>query len=183
MALTKMHCLNCDKDFKPGDWECMPGVSHEVPRKTYYMDDAPTVVQYDALNNRHPYIDKKSARTLVLNIPPERKEQSGDEFIRIPGGSVEFVRGLYETSNPEIQFYLDRKAGLCTKERWEEVYLNDDEKLQMQQMKVRADQARIQHENNELLRKIQEMEARPERKKPGPKPKVREGAAVEEVFG
>src|SRR5579859_3144975 len=172
MALPTMHCLECDKDFKPGNWECTPGIPHVVPLKKYFMDDAPTVIQYDALNNRHPYIDKKSARTLVLNIPPERKEQNGDEFIRIPGGSVEFVRGRYETTNPEIQFYLDRKAGLCSEERWNEVYLNDDEKLQIQQMQVKAAQHRLEQDRNELLERIKNLEAKPERKKPGPKPKI-----------
>lgn len=172
MALPTWHCLECEKDFKAGDWQCTPGQQHLVASKRYYMADAPTVVQLD--ENRQPYIDKKSARTLVLNIPPEKKVQDGDEFLRVPGGSVEFVRGLYETNDPEIQFHLDRKQGLCTYERWKEVYWTDAEKLNEQKMEIAAAQHRLQSERNELLEKVKSMEVKPERKKPGPKPKVHE---------
>lgn len=180
MALPTYHCLECEKEFKAGNWECTAGQQHVVAAKTYYTADAPTVPEW---RNGHPYVNKQIARTQILNIPPERKVQDGDEMRRIPGGSLEFIRGQYTTSDPEIQFYLDKKESLCSKERWEEVYLTDEEKIIIQQGKLANAQLRLQSERNELLEKVKAMEATPERKKPGPKPKNREGVAVEEVFG
>lgn len=156
MALPTYHCLECEKTFKAGDWACgATGQNHVLAPKRYYMDDAPTVTEW---RDGRPFINKAASRTQVLNIPPERKEQNGDEFIRIPGGSVEFVRGMFETTNPELQFYLDRKAGLCTYERWKEVYWTDDEKINEQKMEIQAAQNRLQSERNELLEKVRAME-------------------------
>lgn len=169
MALPTYHCLECDKDFKAGSWECTPGQQHVVTAKRYYMDDAPTVTEW---RDGRPFINKAAARTQVLNIPPEKRVQDGDEIIRVPGGSVEFCRGMFETSDPEKQFYLDRKSGLCTYERWKEVYWTEDEKINEQKMEIHAAQNRLQSERNELLAKVQAMADKPERKKPGPKPKI-----------
>lgn len=156
MALPTYHCLECERDFKAGDWDCnATGQSHIVTSKAYFMDDAPTVPEW---RDGQPYINKAAARTLVLNIPPEKKVQDGDEVIRIPGGSVEFIRGRFDTSNPELQFHLDRKPGLCTYERWKEVYWTDNEKLYEKQMELKAAQNRLQSERNELLEKVRAME-------------------------
>lgn len=158
MALPTYHCLECDKDFKAGSWDCgATGQNHVIALKKYFMADAPTIVQYDAEHNRRPYIDMKSARTIVLNMPPERRVQDGDEIRIIPGGSIEFIRGRFETTNPELQFHLDRKQGLCTEERWNEVYLNDDEKMQIRQMQLDADRGRLESERNELLAQVRAM--------------------------
>lgn len=156
MALPTYHCLECEKDFKAGEWECTPGQNHVVTSKAYFMDDAPTVPEW---RDGEKFINKATARTLVLNIPPEKKVQDGDEVIRIPGGSVEFVRGRFDTSNPELQFFLDRKQGLCTYERWKEVYWTDNEKLYEKQQELKAAQNRLQSERNELLEKVRAMES------------------------
>lgn len=170
MALPRYTCTECEKEFKAGEWDCQAtGANHVVPAKRYYMADAPTCTEW---RDGQPFINKAAARTLVLNIPPERKVQNGDEFIRVPGGSVEFVRGMKETSDPEVQFYLDRKEGLCTYERWKEVYWTDAEKINEQKMELTAAQHRLQSERNELLAQVKAAEAKPERKKPGPKPKI-----------
>ena len=151
MAIEKMHCTECEKDFKPGDWECMPGVYHTVPTKRYFMDDAPTVAE---IRDGARFINKGISQTQILNIPPERQIREGDQITRIPGGSVTFVRGLYETSNPEIQFYLDRKSGLCTEARWREVYLNDDEKTQIKNLELAAREQRLADRENDLLASV-----------------------------
>lgn len=143
-----MHCLECDKDFKPGDWQCLPGIQHRVPAERYYMDDAPTVPEW---RDGRPFINKGASRTQILNIPPEKQIREGEQVTRIPGGSIEFVRGMYETEDPEIQFYLDRKQGLVTEARWREVYLNDDEKLQMSKLELAAREQRVAERENELL--------------------------------
>lgn len=148
MAIQTMKCVECEKEFKPGDWECMPGVAHVVVAKRYYMDDAPTVPE---IRDGSKFINKGISQTQVLNIPPEKQIREGENTTRIPGGSVTFVRGLYETSNPEIQFYLDRKAGLCTEARWREVYLNDDEKVQIKNLELSAREQRLSERENDLL--------------------------------
>ena len=148
MPIPTFHCLECDKNFKPGEYECTPGQKHVVKAKRYYMDDAPTVPEW---RDGRPFINKGASRTVVLNIPPEQVRKEGEEIVRVPGGSVEFVRGMFETTDPEHQFYLDRKAGLCSEERWKEVYLNDDEKMQIEKMQLAAERTRLENERNELL--------------------------------
>ena len=156
---TKFHCLNEDcehPDFNPPNFECFPGMKHLVENKRYYMADAPTVREW---RDGMPFINKGAARTVVLNIPPEKQIREGENVTRIPGGSVEFVRGLFETTDPEIQFYLDRKDGLCSKERWEEVYINDDERAQMRNMELKAREQRLQDRENELLSMVKKQKS------------------------
>src|SRR5216684_1639622 len=147
--MEKFHCTECEKDFKPTDgWECMPGVGHKVASKRYYMADAPTVREW---RDGMPFVNKGIARTQILNIPPEKKYQEGGETIRIPGGTVEFVRGLFETTDPEVQFHLNKKGGLCSEEEWRAAYLNDDERLQLQRLDLNAREQRLVDRENELL--------------------------------
>lgn len=159
MAIEKRKCTECGREFAPPNWECFPGQKHVVEAKRYYMADAPTVPEY---RNGRPFINKGASRTVILNIPPERTVKEGDEVRRITGGSVEFVRGLFETTDPEIQFYLDKKEGLCSKERWEEVYINDDERLQMRSMELAAREQRLAERENELLATVKAKSSEPE---------------------
>ena len=41
MALAKYKCLNCNKEFEAGDWNCASGEAHTVESKRYYVLDAP----------------------------------------------------------------------------------------------------------------------------------------------
>lgn len=171
MALPTYHCLECEKDFQAPNWVCATGANHVVEEKRYYMADAPTCVE---LRNGMPYVNKRDSCTRVLNIPPEKKVEEAGEIQRIPGGIVDFVRGMFATTDPEIQFYLDKKEGLCSKERWEEVYLTDNEKMELHKLKMQSQFNRLEQNYNELLAKVKasEAEAKPERKKPGPKPRI-----------
>lgn len=144
----KFRCSECGVEFDPPNFECMPGVMHTVPAKRYYMDDAPTVPE---IRDGKSYINKGASQTVVLNIPPERQIREGEQITRIPGGSVLFIRGLFETSSPEEQFWLDRKAGLVSEARWNEVYLNDDEKINIKNLNLAAREARLQERENDLL--------------------------------
>lgn len=148
--------MECNKEFKTGDWLCAGGVKHLVESKRYYMDDAPTHTEW---RDGRPYINKGASQTQVLNIPPERKEREGDDVRLIPGGTVTFIRGMFETTDPEVQFYLDRKEGLVNEARWREVYLNDDEKMQMEKMALAAEKQRFENEKNELLEQIKRRKA------------------------
>lgn len=173
MALPTYHCLECDKDFKAFEWDCKAtGQNHLVTAKRYYMADAPTVPE---IRDGALFVDKSKARTQVMNIPPERKMQEAGETVRVPGGDVWFIRGMFETNNPEQQFYLDRKEGLCSYERWKEVYWTDAEKANELRYGLEADRHRLESERNELLAQVKAMQEKPERKKPGPKPKMLEG--------
>lgn len=159
MALKTWKCLECEKEFKDGDWEpCgAEGVKHRVQSKQYFMDDAPTHVE---TKDGKPYINKGTSRTTVLNVPPERKVRDGDDLRIIPGGSVEFVRGRFTTDDPEIQFYLEKKKNLCDETRWNEVYLNDDEKMALERMALKAERSRLESERNELLKMVQDQNKR-----------------------
>src|SRR5215469_4516143 len=151
MALPKFTCLDCGKTFIAGDYMCQTGVKHRVETKSYYTADAPTVAEW---RDGRPYINKAIARTYILNVPPEKMITENGEVRRIPGGTVEFVRGFYETDDPEIQFYLDRKEGLCNRQRWEEVYINDDERHQIKELELRAREQRVVERENELLASV-----------------------------
>jgi len=129
----------------------MPGVQHRVATKRYFMDDAPTVTEW---RDGRPYINKGASQTVILNIPPERMIREGEQTTRLPGGSVIFIRVCYETADPEIQFHLDRKAGLCTEQRWREVYLNDDEKFQIKNLDLAAREQRLVDRENDLLSSV-----------------------------
>ena len=159
MPLQKYKCLECDKEFTVGEWEpCgAEGIKHRVAAKQYFMDDAPTHVE---TKDGKPFINKGTSRTMVLNVPPERKVRDGDDIRIIPGGAVEFIRGRFTTDDPEIQFYLEKKKNLCNEDRWNEVYLNDDEKMALERMALRAERQRLESFNNDLLRQQQELARR-----------------------
>lgn len=148
MALQTWKCKNCEQEFKAGDWICATGENHVVEAKAYYMDDAPTVADRDGKIDKH-------ATTTVLNIPPERQVKVGNDVQRQGGGSVVFVRGRFDTTDPEQQFYLDKHKGLCNKARWEAVYFSSEEKQQMERMELDARQRRIEAQENALLAKVQ----------------------------
>lgn len=152
MALKTQKCVECEKEFTAGEWTCAGGSNHVVPAKAYFMDDAPTT------KDRDGNIDKHSTTT-ILNIPPERQIKVGNDVQRTPGGSVTFVRGRYDTSDPEIQFHLDKKAGLCDEVRWREVYFSDKEKQAIKMMELDARERRLEAQETTLLAKAQKQTA------------------------
>jgi hypothetical protein len=155
-----MKCLNCKKEFdiRTGtNPTCPTGEGHLVESKTYYMDDAPS--------DQGPYMpgpnggliptgdNRRHAQTVLCNLIPERINQHGHETKIVPGRNVTFIRGMYTTSDADEQFWLDKRQGrgLCSEERWREVYLTDNQKLQFDQMRLNADRQRLTNERNELL--------------------------------
>jgi len=119
-----------------------------LENKVYYMLDAPAYKE-----------DCKYSRTIVCNIIPEKRENRGMDQITIPGVHVEFVRGLYETNDPQLQVGLDSRKNIFSgdegRARWESVYLSDSEKQEMDKMKLRAEITRLQQEKNNLLAEVQ----------------------------
>ena len=148
MAIAKFHCLNCDKDFEAGNWYCSSGEPHTVPEKTYYVRDAP-------VDKR----DCKNARLQMLNVIPESKVILGGDTHVVPGTHVEFVRGMYSTSNPQLQMNLDKRphvaSGDAGKVQWEQDYFSNEEKNAMALIAQNARIVRLENENNKLLQQVQ----------------------------
>lgn len=161
MALPTWKCLECEKEFRAGSWTCASGAGHKVASKRYYMNDAPTVV---TMVNNKPTVNKRDSQTMIMNIPPEGRTTGPDGNERvIPGGNVLFVRGLFETTDPVQQFWLDQHKGVFSgdhgKAIWEAAYLNEDEKLQMDRMQFEAERTRFEAERNSLLEQVQRQRA------------------------
>ena len=148
MALQKWTCTRCDNDFQAPEWHCADGHAHTVKSKTYYMLDAPADKR-----------DCKFSQTVVCNVVPERREVRGTETIVIPGTNVTFVRGLFETDDPQLQIGLNNRKHILQGQdglvRWQEAYFSDQEKQELEQMKLKAEITRLQSEKNQLLAEVQ----------------------------
>ena len=148
MALPTWKCENCGKTFTVNEWMCDEAYPHIVKEKEYLLNDAPSDpgMSRDRINEalRH-------GTTRICNIPPDKLIQNGTETIRIPGGYVEFRQGRFSTNNPEVQYYLDKKGGFCTKEQWDAAWLTPQQQLEQKQLEVEAMKQRLEVERNELL--------------------------------
>ena len=156
--LQTWKCVVCDQIFKVGDWTCADGISnHVVAAKTYRSLDAPSDPGHPAAGGMD---SKRDGRTVICNIPPEQKvtqrgDDGQDKVIIKAGGSVEFIRGCFSTSDPEIQYYLDKKPGYnATQEQWERAWLSDSQQLELERMKLQAMRQRLENERNELLASV-----------------------------
>lgn len=158
MLQTFGTCTNCGEEVRAPNFQCPTGEQHIVEPKKYYMDDAPTDPGGREPGTFRPLgIPLRDSQTIICNLIPERKEMHGNDIHRIPGRNVTFKRGLYETADPEEQYYLDKRIGkgLCNRERWEQVYLTPEQRMQMDHMKLEADNKRLEQERNELLAQVQ----------------------------
>lgn len=157
LITTKFQCMGmCKKEFTVGEWECAPGMKHEVSPRTFYILDAPVLAEKDTMGKAF-----RNSRTVVLNVPPERMEkQPNGEMVRVPGGQVVFVRGMFTTSDPEQIFWLEKHGyGETTRERWLEVYFSPLEKQQLKDIELRNrehEADRKLKEANELLEKAKQ---------------------------
>lgn len=147
-------CTVCGKKFEVGEWTCQDGISnHVVEAKEYLLDDAPSDPGHPANGG----VDSlRDGRTLICNIPPDKSVMRNGEVAVIPGGSVEFIRGRYSTHNPEIQYYLNKKGGFCTPERWSQVWLSQGQQLDLERQRLNALSQRLENDRNELLSKTKE---------------------------
>jgi len=145
-----MKCLVCHKEFVVGDWICEDNVSnHVVPEKTYRALDAPAEPGRPAEGSLMPIV---RGRTVVCNIPPSKKHMQDGEVRMIGEGSVEFINGRFSTSNPELQYWLDKKPGYnATEEQWKNCWLSKDELLEEKRLELVAMTQRLENERNELL--------------------------------
>lgn len=151
---TSWKCTECGKTFSVGEWLCKDGQNnHVVAQKEYLLADAPSDPGHPAPGS--PDVGSlRDGRTRICNIPPDKQIVRNGETQRIPGGYVEFVRGRFSSSDPETQYYLERKGGFCNEDQWRSVWLSDKEKLNLQRMELTAMSQRIENERNELLAKV-----------------------------
>lgn len=152
MALQTWKCKKCEKTFKVGEWRCVDGGNHEVEPKTFRSLDAPG--ETGKFVGQPPIV---RGRTMVCNIPPPHKEIEGTDTRWVGMGTVEFINGRYTTTDPEQQYYLEKKgpAYNATEEQWKNTWLTDTEKLEDTRLQLVAEKQRLENENNALLAQVQ----------------------------
>ena len=151
MSLQTWTCRNCGEKFTVGKFLCKDGATnHLVDPKAYFLDDAPQDPGRPAPGS-HINVTLREGRTRICNIPPDRTVLKDGNATLMIGGYVEFVQGRFTTSDPEIQYYLDKKGGFCTEERWSEVWLSAEQRLEMREIALAAREQRLENERNDLL--------------------------------
>src|SRR6185312_8798282 len=89
------------------EWKCADEISnHVVEEKTYRSADAPSDPGHPANGGMD---SRRDGQTVVCNIPPARKMGEGADVRWVGEGSVTFIRGRFATSDPEQQYWLDKK--------------------------------------------------------------------------
>jgi hypothetical protein len=154
MQLTRWTCTECKKEFGVGEWTCADGVTHHiVPPREYLRDDAPS----DPGHPQSGGMDSlRDGRTRVCNIPPDRQVVVNGEVHLQPGGYVEFIRGRFSTTDPEVQHHLNIKGGWCSEERWRQVWMSQAQQLRLREDELNAKERRLENERNELLSKVKD---------------------------
>lgn len=154
MPTKEWKCLECGKKFGPDGFACVDGTSiHVVETKEYLLNDAPSDPGHP---ERGGMDSRRDGRTRICNIPPDRTVLKNGEAALVPGGYVEFIRGRFSTNNPEIQYYLEKKGGFCTESEWAAAWLSQSQQLDMREMKISAQEQRLENERNALLAKTKE---------------------------
>lgn len=149
MAHPRWKCENCGKDFTVGEWQCVDGTSHVVPKKEYRTLDAPLDPGRAAEGSMNSMI---RGRTVVCNIPPATKVMENGEVKWVGEGSVEFINGYFATTNPEHQYWLDKKPAYnATLAQWKERWLTSNERLADKELELTAMATRLENERNDLL--------------------------------
>jgi hypothetical protein len=154
MSVPTWKCVTCGETFGIGKWVCLDGqTNHIVENKEYLLADAPSDPGHP---ERGGMDSMRDGRTRVCNIPPDKTVLRNGEAAIVPGGYVEFVRGRFSTTDPEIQYYLDKKGGYCTESQWEAVWLSQGQQLKLKEMALNAREQRLEMERNELLTQVKE---------------------------
>jgi hypothetical protein len=152
--IKKYNCTECGKEFGVGEWICADGtVNHKVSEKVYRALDVPLDPGKPAAGTLGPVV---RGRTVVCNIPPPKKVMENGEVHSVGEGSVEFVNGIYSTTDPEIQYWLDKKPGYqASEEQWKQKWYTSEELIAEKEIELNAKAARLENERNELLTQVQ----------------------------
>jgi hypothetical protein len=128
------------------------------------MDDAPSDPGPFIMGPHGPVAtgdNRRHAQTQLANLIPEKTIIRDGQAQVVPGKTVTFIRGCYSTDLAEEQFYLDireRDGALCTKERWEQVYLTDNQRIELREMNVAAREQRLEQPSSSLLDKVKKQQ-------------------------
>lgn len=148
---TSWKCLSCGKTFGVNEWTCQDGVNnHVVEEKLYHSLDAPTDPGHGP--GGKPLETSSYGQLVVCNIPPPRKIMEGSDVKWVGEGNVVFVRGRFATSNPEQQYWLNKKPSLNFSEKdWREKWLSQKQNLDLREVEMQAREQRLENDRNELL--------------------------------
>jgi len=149
--MSQFKCTQCNKEFSAGEWICTDGVSHHVvEEKTYRCLDAPS-------DPSTKDASLKDGRTVVCNIPPPKRVMEGNDAKWVGEGSVEFIRGRFTTSDPEQQYWLDKKSAYnATEDQWRAAWFSKSQQLEVGRLELEAARQRLENERNELLAKTKQ---------------------------
>lgn len=154
MSLPTWKCETCGETFSVGQFLCKDGqTNHIVARKEYLLNDAPSDPGHPANGGMDSLRD---GRLRICNIPPDKTVVVNGETERVPGNYVEFIRGRFASTDPEVQYYLDKKGGYCTEAQWEAAWLSNNQQLLLERQRLTAMQQRLENERNELLAQVKQ---------------------------
>jgi hypothetical protein len=150
-------CEACGQIFAYPDFECSkkPG-HHLVPLKTYYH-----------LGGGHiQNIRDRNLFTPMLNLKADRDIRDSTGTISHQDGLIITFRprGLYETTDPEEQYFLDHKVGVAQGPEglaaWEKMYLTTEQQLTKAKTQLEETQRQIR-EGNALLDSVKDQKRAP----------------------
>jgi len=146
----RARCLICGAHFGYADgFECpsQPG-HHTVEMKTYYHLGAGHI---QSVRDRRGF-------KVALNLKADRevRDKITGEITGISGLIVHTKEsGIYETSDPEEQYYLDFHSSVMTGEEgkveWDKMYLTPQQQLEKAQAKLADTQRQVREQNALLL--------------------------------
>lgn len=149
-------CVVCDKSFKVGEWTCQDGLTnHVVEAKIYRSCDAPTDPGHKPGGGDLETSGYGMVR--VCNIPPPKKVMEGNDVKWVGEGYVEFIRGRFSSTDPEIQYWLDKKPNYnASEEQWQSSWLSKKQQLDLREQSLIAERERLENERNDLLSQVKQ---------------------------
>lgn len=144
-------CLVCGKKFPVGQWTCSDGLSnHVVEDRIYRCCDAPSDPGYGP--GGKPLEVSNYGQTRVCNIPPPQKVMEGNDVKMVGEGSVDFVRGRFSTTDPQKQYWLNKRPEYNrTEEEWQANWLSNSQRNELERLQLKAERERLENDRNELL--------------------------------
>jgi hypothetical protein len=142
-------CLTCKQGFDYPDWKCarQPG-NHNIPEKTYYHLGGGHIQN---VRDRRMF-----APRIVLNPGFESLSKTGDN-VTVDRLEIEFnAGGIYTTSEPSEQYFLDKKPGIVSGDEglaaWQKMYLTQEQRNGILKAEAEDLERRVK-ESNDLLAK------------------------------
>lgn len=157
---TKWKCIGeCGKEFEFGNWECFPGIPHQVEQKTYYLNDAP----HCDFKRDPDGLAFRSSRNQVYVLPHKRvSDETGTRIVERP--PLLFIRGQYATMDAEQQYFIERAKIDVGYDRWFAAYHTPTQKANLKENDLRQREVKIaefeqaKSTENALLERIRKLQ-------------------------